>query len=318
MQSINIVQPTEVAGISYYYPGAGSVLDARDGKVNIPLEGFPIPLLKEDFSEEMPSYDAVGRGIYHLLRVNPDAALADRYAALLRDGYPHLLAELATHLVMLDNKDVDLPYLDRKITYLKIFTLLEPYNPRLAYEIGATFFDKGMHLAAMRNTTLHLFAAEKFLRKAHILSADDNQVKSLLAEVCYILGRYDDAGKLWSGIGSDLNHESAEKIRRRLNLIAEGNTPSVPAVDYLQAVGVALEAYETEDYEEAAAIILDVMEAVSVYDEFPLAEINYLLGLCYVKLDIPRYAEQYLKEAVRIRPGYEEAELELQRLGASS
>jgi hypothetical protein len=60
------------------------------------------------------------------------------------------------------------------------------------------------------------------------------------------------------------------------------------------------------------------MEAVSDFDEFPLAEINYLLGLCYVKLDIPRYAEQYLKEAIRFRPGYEEAELELQRLGASS
>ncbi len=57
------------------------------------------------------------------------------------------------------------------------------------------------------------------------------------------------------------------------------------------------------------------MEAVSGYDAFPLAEINYLLGLCYLKLDIPKYAEQYLREALLIRPGYDEASAELQKLG---
>lgn len=318
MESVNIANPSEVAGITYYYPPTGSVLNGRDGKVDIHLDGFPIPLLKEDFSGEEPSYDAVGRGVYHLLRANPDAVFADRYAAILRDAYPHLLAELATHLVMLDKKDVDLPYLDRKIAYLKIFSLLEPENPRLPYEIGATFFDKSMHLAAMGNTTLHLFAAEKFLRKGYNLSPDDIQVRHMLGEVCYLLGKYDDAGKLWSGIESSLASEAGERISRKLKLMAAGETHPVPAVDYLQAVGVALEAYEADDFEEAAAIILDVMEAVSSCDEFPLAEINYLLGLCYLKLDIPRYAEQYLKEALKIRPGYQEAEVELRELGALS
>jgi len=309
--------PTAITGITYFYPKAGTVLTAREGKVELPLGEIPIPLLKEDFSKEEPSYDAVGRGIYHLLRANPDAVFADRYAALLRDAYPHLLAELATHLVMLDKKDVDLPYLDRKIAYLKIFSLLEPGNPRFPLEIGATFFEKGMTLAALGNTTLHLFSAEKFLRKAQQLSPDDVQVRYMLGDVCYILGNYQDAALFWDGIIEHVNQETGDKIRTRAAAIASGTAPAVPVIDYLQAVGVALEAYEADDCEEAAAILLDVLEAVSGYDEFPRAEINYLLGLCYLKLDIPKYAEAYLREALLLRPGYTEAAVELQNLGVT-
>lgn len=309
--------PTEITGISYFYPQAGTVLSARDGKVELILGEIPIPLLKEDFSQEEPSYDAVGRGIYHLLRANPDAVLADRYVAMLRDDYPHLLAELATHLVMLDKKDVDLPYLDRKISYLKIFSLLEPENPRFPLEIGATYLDKGMTLAALGNTTLHLFSAEKYLLKAYQLSPDDIQIRHMLGEVCYILGKYKDAAQFWDGIIESVNQEAGAKIRSRTAAIANGTVPAIPLIDYLQVVGAALEAYEADDYEEAAAIILDVLEAVSVYDEFPLAEINYLLGLCYLKLDMPKYAEQYFREALLLRPGYTEAVLALQDLGVT-
>src|SRR5512145_1316322 len=157
------LKPRAIEGITYFSPAAESVLTARDGKVAITLGEFPLPLLNNDYSAGIPSYDAVGRGLYHVLRLDPDAPFADRYAALLKDAYPHLLAELATHLVMLDNKDVDLPYLDRKINLLKIFALLEPDNHRFPLEIGATLVDKALTLAALSRTTLHLFAAEKYL-----------------------------------------------------------------------------------------------------------------------------------------------------------
>lgn len=311
------IVPSEIAGITYFYPAPGTFLKARDGKVEIALGEFPLPLLQADFSADFPSYDAVGRGVYHLLRANPDALFADRYASLLRDAYPHLLAELATHLVMLDKKDVDLPYLDRKIAYLKIFALLEPGNPRFPLEIGATFFDKGMTLAALANTTLHLFSAEKFLRKAQQLSPDDIQIRHILGEVCYMLGKYQDAAELWETIIERVSPEAADKLKARTASIAGGNSPPIPAIDYLQAVGVALEAFEADDYEEAAAILLDVLDAVSGYEEFPLVEIYYLLGRCYVKLDMPKYAEQYLREAILIRPGYHEAIVALQDLGVA-
>lgn len=311
------IVPTTVAGITYFDPAAGTELSGRDGLVIIPLGEFPLPLLDEDFSAEFPSYDAVGRGVYQLLRANPDALFADRYAALLRDAYPHLLAELATHLVMLDKKDVDLAYLDRKIVLLKIFALLEPENSRFPLEIGMTFFDKGMTLAALANTTLHLFSAEKYLRKALQLAPDDRQIRHILGEVCYILGKYADAAALWEGIIDSVNPETAEKLKTRTASLAAGNAPLIPAIDYLQAVGVALEAFSADDYEEAAAILLDVLDAVSGYDEFPRAEILYLLGRCYVKLDVPKYAEQYLREALLLRPDYSEAEAELLNLGVT-
>lgn len=309
------VKPRVHKDITYYAPEPGALLTARDGKVAIPLGEFPLPLLHADYTAAMPSYDAIGRGLYHLLRADPDAPFADRYAALLKEAYPHLLAELATHLVMLDKKDVDLPYLDRKINYLKIFSLLEPANHRFPLEIGATLVDKALTLAALGNTTLHLFAAEKYVRQAYQLHPEDIQTRHLAGEVCFYLGKYHDALQFWSGIAASLPADAAARITARCERIAGGRLPIVPAVDYLQAVGVALEAYESADYEEAAAILLDVIDAVSDIDGLPLAEINYLLGLCYVRLDMPKYAEQYLREAVLLQPGYEEASQELARLG---
>jgi len=307
--------PPETAGISYYYPTVDFCLEARDGKVKIPLGNVPIPVLKEDISAIEPSYDAIGRGVYHFLRVNPEGSYAERYAALFRDGYPHLLAELATHLVMLDHKDVDLPYLDRKITYLKIFALLEPDNHYFPLEIGSVFLEKALTLADLSNTTLHLFSAEKYLRRALQLDPDDLKTRNLLGEVCYLLGKYNEASDLWRDILESVPSDAAGKIRVKLDRIAQGSCPHIPGVDYLQAVGVALEAFELSDFEEAAAIILDVIDAVSEFEEFPLAEINYLLGLCYMRLDMPKYAEQYFRQALSFYPGYEEAEQQLATLG---
>jgi len=318
MTSPNMNAPADLPGICFYTPPIHAILSARDGKVQIPYGDMQIPLLEEDFATLNgiePSYDAVGRGIYQLLRLNPDLPLADRYANLLREGYPHLLAELATHLVMLDKKDVDLPYLDRKINYLKIFALLEPDNHRFPLEIGATYFEKGLTLAAMGNTTVLLYRAEKYLRQAFAMKHEDVQTRHRLGEVSYILGRYEEAAGLWETALYQLPSDLAEKLSRRIDQIRSGDLPLVPPIDYLQAVGMAIDAYEINDWEEAAAIILDVIDALARYEEFPLAEINYLLGLCYVKLDIPLYAEQYLREALELRPGYAEAEHELQQLG---
>lgn len=318
MTEASFATPARIPGICYYRPPLNALLYARDGKVQIPYGDIEIPLLEADFnalSGEEPTYDAVGRGIYHLLRANPDLPGADRYAVLLKEAYPHLLAELATHLVMLDKKDVDLPYLDRKISYLKVFALLEPDNHRFPLEIGATCIEQGLSLAALANTTVLLYRAEKYLLKAFQLQPDDIQTRHQLGEVFYLLGRYAEAAGLWSEIIHQLPAAVADKISRRLEQISSGNLPLVPPVDYLQAVGVALEAFELGDWEECAAIILDVMDAISRFEELPLAEISYLLGLCYVRLDIPLYAEQYLRQALQLRPDYPEAEHELKQLG---
>jgi len=318
MTSPNKTAPSDPAGIRFYQPPLHAMLSARDGKVQIPYGDMQIPLLEEDFAALgglEPSYDAIGRGIYQLLRQNPDLPQSGRCASLLKEGYPHLLAELATHLVMLDKKDVDLPYLDRKINYLKIFALLEPDNHRFPLEIGATFLEKGLTLAAMGNTTVLLYRAEKYLRDAFAMRPDDVQTRHQLGEVSYILGRYNEAASLWEIILEQIPADLSARLSRRIAQIRAADLPLVPPVDYLQAIGMAIDACEMDDWEEAAAIILDVIDALARFEEFPLAEINYLLGLCYVKLDIPGYAEQYLRQALELRPGYADAENELRQLG---
>jgi tetratricopeptide (TPR) repeat protein len=215
---------------------------------------------------------------------------------------------------MLDKKDVDLPYLDRKINYLKIFALLEPENHRFPLEIGATLLEKGLSLGALNHTTVLLYRAEKYLAAAVAMKPDDVQAKFQLAEISYLLGRYDVAQSLWAETCSELPAEVTATTAERLRLIKSGQLPFAPAVDYLQAIGVAMESFAQADYEEAAAIILDAMEALAFFEEFPLAEINHVLGLCYLRMDIPLYAEQYFRQALQLKPDYDEARRELKQL----
>lgn len=316
---MNPGEPTPIVGIRYYTPPGDGLVTGLDGKVRIPLAGFPVPLLEDDFTAmegQYPSYDAVGRGIYHALRANPDCSYGEVYARILQDGYPHFLAEMASHIVMLDKKDVDIAYLDRKINYLKIFALLEPANFRFPLEIGVTYADKGLRLSALHLSTVSLYRAEDFLRTAQALSPEDVPVRHHLGEVSYLLGKYDAACDCWRGIAAQLESGEAEKMERRLARIAGGEVPKVPTVDYLEAIGVALDLHQQGEFEEAAAILLDVLDDPVFREEFPLPEISYILGRCCQNLGMPRYAEDYFRTALQVNPAYVEAQDALASLSA--
>lgn len=311
IKSLEFDNTTPITGICYYYPANGAVLEGRDGKVNIPLEGIPVPIQEDDFRNlngDFPSYDVVGRGIYCALRNNPDCVYGGEYAQLLKDAYPHLLSELATHVVMLDKKDVDVPYLDRKINYLKIFGLIEPQNPNIPLEIGMAYLDKGMHLSALQLTTVSLFRAEKYLAKAVELAPANVKAVYHLGEVSYILGKYETAGRLWQSlIKHDLDKEQALSLTRRLQRVEQGIVSFVPAVDYLEVVAMAFGHYQAGEYEESAALLLDVLDDAVFSEEFPIPEIHFILGLCYQHMAMPKCAEEYLREAISLNPEYAEA-----------
>ena len=307
---MNPGEPTPIAGIRYYTPAGDGLVTGLDGKVRISLAGFPVPLLEDDFyalEGQYPSYDAVGRGIYHALRANPDCSYGEKYVRVLQDGYPHFLAEMASHIVMLDKKDVDIAYLDRKINYLKIFALLEPANFRFPLEIGVTYADKGLRLSALHLSTTSLYRAEAFLRTARAFSPEDVSVRHHLGEVSYLLGKYDAATDCWRGIVDQLDGAEAEKLGLRLARLADGVVPRVPTVDYLEAIGVALDLHQQGEFEEASAILLDVLDDPVFREEFPLPEISYILGCCCQNLGMPRHAEDYFRAALQVNPAYAEA-----------
>lgn len=297
-------------GVKYFLPSAGFRIVGRDGRVDIPCGDFALPLLEEDFNSlegGLPGYDAIGRGIYHLLRANPDSAHASRYADILKQGYPHLFAELASHMLMLHVKDVEVPYIDRKINYLKVFMLLEPENPRYPMEVGLAFLEKGLRLSALHLSTASLYKALDFLKKADQLPSGDDTIKEHLGEVSYLLGRYDDAVSLWRQVAEKKQGGEGDLLRQRAKAIEEGHIPRVPAVDYLQAIGGAMALYEGGEYEEAAAILQDVMDDPVFGRDFPVPEVHYMIGRCCMELNMPKYAEEAFREALRIRPDYADA-----------
>ncbi len=307
---MNSMKPAPVKGITYFTPPPATVISGLDGNVQITCGDVPLPLLDEDFAVmdgDGPTYDMVGRGVYHILRAAPDCPHGTRYAEILRDAYPHHLSELATHIVMLDKKDVDIAYLDREINYLKIFALLEPDNPQLQYSIGNTYLEKGLMLSALHLATVTIFRAERYLKRALELAPTDTAILHKMGEFSYLVGRYEDAVRYWSEAFRNQDNPPAGQSKNRLERVSAGVIPRIPVVDYLEAVRVALECLERQEAQEAAAILLDVLDDGVFCEEFPLAEIPYFLGICYRNMSMPDYAEEYLQGALRIDPAHDDA-----------
>ena len=308
---------TAIAGIVYYHPPEGAVVHGLDDKVTLALGPEPWPLLEEDYQAldgGLPGYDAVGRGIYQALRTEPGCLHCERYAAALKEGYPHYLAELAGHIIMLGEKDVEVPYLDRRVKLLRIFALMEPDDPHFPLEIGATLFEKGCRFSALQLSTVTLYKAEAYLDRALELSADEPRALSTLAEVCFLLGKYDKAAYLWRRLLPGLAAPAVAELQARLERIDRGELPRVPAVDYLEAIAGAISLQQEGACHEAAAILQDVLADLQFTGDFPLPEIPYLLALCCLDMGGAGDARSYLRQALRMNPDFAEAKSALEKL----
>jgi len=302
MSTPSATQPTKVEGIRYYTPPAGFVLSGRDGMVCIPWDNRPpIPLLDEDFPTVAegagPDYDMVGRGIYQALRQNPECVFAADYAAVLKEAYPHIISELGGQIIMLDAKEVDTPYLDRKINFLKIMALLDPDNAGVHLEIARTFSDKGARLSTLHQAVNSWYGAEKHLAKALVLAPFDHHAAYEYGEALYVMGRYEQAAAAWQDITAGLGISDQRKIEARIAAILAGKLPLVPPVDYLTAISVAVEAHHAGRNDDAAAIIEDVLADPVFAEQFPMNEIYYLLGTCYQEMGMAHEAAEAFKRS---------------------
>jgi tetratricopeptide (TPR) repeat protein len=302
MSTSSAQQPTKVEGIRYYTPPAGFVLSGRDGMVCIPWDGKPpIPVQDEDFpiveGGATPDYDMVGRGIYQTLRQNPECAFAADYAAVLKEAYPHIISEVGGQIIMLDAKEVDTPYLDRKINALKIMALLDPDNAGVPLEIARTFSDKGSRLSTLHQAVSCWYGAEKALTKALELDPANHHAAYEYGEALYVLGRYEQAAAIWQAISASHGISGQRKIEARIAAILAGKLPLVPPVDYLTAISVAVEAHHAGRNDDAAAIIEDVLADPVFAEQFPMNEIYYLLGTCYQEMGMAHEAAEAFKRS---------------------
>jgi len=286
---MNHEKPTPLSGIRYITVSAGYVLSGRDGRVAITWnENTPIPVLEEDVpATELngnPDYDIVGRGIFQALRLNPECAFAAEYAAVLKEAYPHIVSELGSQIIMLDAKEVDTPYLDRKISLLRIMSLLDPDNAGLNVEIARTYTDKGSRISSLHLAVDSWYRAEKFLKKALELDPDDHHAAYEYGETLYVLGRYEQAAEAWQSSIARYDAAEQRRIEARIAAIFSGKVPLVPPVDYLTAISVAVEYNHAGLNDQAAAVIEDVLSDPVFSEQFPVNEIYYLLGTCYQQL----------------------------------
>ena len=80
---------TPLTGITYYRPPAGTTVSGLDGKVSFIVGPEQIPLLDEDYKAldgQLPGYDAVGRGVYQALRMDPGSSVASKGLADCKSG----------------------------------------------------------------------------------------------------------------------------------------------------------------------------------------------------------------------------------------
>src|SRR6185369_17129296 len=162
--------------------------------------------------------------------------------------------------------------------------------------------------------TLTLFKAEDYLVRALELAPGDARATSSLAEVSFLLGKYEAAAELWRRLLPELSERSAADLQARLERMERGALPRVPAVDYLEALAGALSLKEAGADEEAAAIFTDIMADEAFVNEFPMAEIPYLFALCCIDLGRERDARTLLRRALRMNPDYAEARSALEIL----
>lgn len=295
-------QLTALDGIRYFAPPAGYLLSGRDGRVSLTwLDKPPIPLLEDDFialaGEVVPDYDMVGRGIYQALRLNPDCTGAAEYAGVLREAYPHIVSDLGGQIIMLEAKEIDTPYLDRKINFLKIMALLDPDNAGLPLEIARAYVDKGTRLSSMQYAVTCWYAAEKQLKAALKLNPDDHHAAYEYGETLYVLGRYEQAAEVWSDIIHLLEPADRARVEARVAGILAGKIPVVPPLDYLTALSVAVEQHHSGLVDDAAAIIKDVLADSVFAEQFPLNEVYFLLGTCYQEIGLVDEAAEAFKRS---------------------
>lgn len=295
------ITPTPLDGIRYFTPPVDYILTGRDGLVAIPWRDKPpIPLLDEDYpaaATGAPDYDMVGRGIYQALRHNPECAWAMEYAGILKEAYPHIVSELGGQIIMLDAREVDTPYLDRKINLLKIMALLDPANADLPLEIARTCADKGSRFSSLHQAVTSWYGAEKYLKKALELNPDDRHAIYEYGEALYVLGRYEQAADVWSEALSRFKPAERARVEARIAAILSGKTPLVPPLDYLTALAVAVEEQHAGRHDEAAAIIEDVLSDPVFAEQFPMNEVYYLLGTCYQEIGLMTEAAEAFKRS---------------------
>ncbi|HKJ05263.1 MAG TPA: hypothetical protein VJ974_06685 [Geopsychrobacteraceae bacterium] len=305
MSEINIpLDPTEYV---FWTPEPKTTVTSGPDETRHFLPETPIPVNQSDFVEgERPTDKQIGAGVYNYLRRFPDCPFNSTYAQLLKDAYSYYISDLGSQIIMLEAKDVDPPYIKRKINYLKILALLESENPGLLARIGIAYFELALIYSELIHIRRELVNAVTWFNKSLLLVANDITVLNYLGQTCYLLGDYSAVTRYWRGVIDQLPEgDSRQALEQRLLRIASGDLPIRPLVEDFESVGVAVEHFHLQEFEQAKLIMDRLEEEGSIPSEMPSPDFYYFLGICREKAGDSAGAFQSYSDALEIDAGHQ-------------
>jgi len=272
------------------------------------LPDLDIPIVRTADRQDSPSADTIGNSIYDYLRQFPDCPHNKEYAGILRDAFPHFLADLASQTIMLDSKDVEAPYLRRKINGLKILALLEEKNAGLHQLIGIAWYDLAMEFRELPNCLAHLSAALRSLEISGRLNPEDAKTWNYLGQVNFLMGDYPVAADCYEKAIKLLPAEAArEQLEARAASLRAGEGPDQPLVNGLEAIGAALIDCGKRAWGDALGKLQQLDARGFLTDTFPHAEVLVLLARCQANCNDAGLAIDTLQRALAIDPDCESA-----------
>ena len=291
----------------FWPPSVDRTIHVGPDQKPVALPQIPLPIKLKDVASG-PNDNAIGEGVYDYLRQFPDCLHNRAYAQLLRDGYPHFLADLAAHVVMLDKKEVDPAYAFRKLTYLKILRLLEPDNAGLLWQLSQGFYDLAMTFAELSQVRRHLLNAMRYGQELLKLQADDHAALNLLAEVDILFGDYPAAINKLRRLLSVLSDQKTSKcIENRLESCVKIGFPDHPLVNDLERIGEAAQCYAVKDYRMATELLERLEEDDYFTTELKSADFLCLLGMSRSKTGDRAGAIDALSQALEVDPDHAQA-----------
>ncbi len=301
----------------FYLPPAGRYVTAGADEHEVLLPQIPLPL--ELTTDTEPSDKQLGVSLYNYLRRFPDCPRCEDYAQLLQEAFPYYLMDIGSQIIMLEAKDVDAPYVRRKISYLKILVLLNPENPQLLQKLGVAFFELGMIYVELIHVRRELSHAVNFLQRSINIAPQDTTTLNVLGQICYLMGDYSAVLRYWQGVVDQIPDCAArELLQQRIGKITAAQHPKRPLIDDLEAIGIATEHFSALEFDSATEIMNRLEEEAVIPEELPSPEFFYFLGLCREKSgEFPAAFEAYGK-SLEIDPMHQASSDAIDRITSGS
>lgn len=306
-------QPLDPIEYRFWTPPAGMTLTIGPDNQEIELPQIPLPLHASvlETSPE-PTEKMIGEGLYDYLRRFPDCSNNTKFARILEKAYPFYIADLGSQVIMLEVKEVDPPYIRRKISMLKILALLEPENFGLLQRIGIAYFELALIYTELIHVRRELNNARLWFEQARRINPEEIGNLNYLGQVCYLSGAYPQAKLYWLIIVNQLEEGAAkQELQERIAAIVSGDLPKQSLIEGLEAIGIAMEHYSARECPEACLIMERLEEEGSLPAALPNPEFFYFLGLCRVRTGASAAAFESFNKALELDPHHEAARQQL-------